>query len=74
MKGETHMTIIITYSNFSTKIHTDVCDYIYIGYRTLSVSFTSGSIMEVYDVLLVEDLANLEDEDEDEYEDEEDEE
>ena len=62
------MTIIITYSNFSTKIHTDVCDYSYIGYRTLSVSFTSGSIMEVYDVLLVEDLANLEDEYEDEYE------
>ena len=59
------MTIIITYSNFSTKIHTDVCDYTYIGYRTLSVSFTSGSIMEVHDVLLVED--------EDEYEDEEEE-
>ena len=61
MKGETHMTIIITYSNFSTKSHTDVCDYSYIGYRTLSVSFTSGSIMVVHDVLLVED----EDEEED---------
>ena len=69
MKGETHMTIIITYSNFSTKIHTDVCDYSYIGYRTLSVSFTSGSIMEVHDVLLVED-ADAEEE-EDEYEDDE---
>lgn len=58
------MTIIITYSNFSTKIHTDVCDYSYIDYRTLSVSFTSGSVMEVYDVLRVED-DDYEDEDED---------
>ena len=65
------MTIIITYSNFSTKMFTDVCDYSYIGYRTLSVSFTSGSIMEVYDVLLVEDEDEYEDEYEYEEEDEE---